>query len=531
MTYYEILGVPNNADLMAVKVAYRALALRYHPDKNPGDQKAEAMFKKISAAYGVLSDAKKRADYDFRLAQGIDDADNPSEQTYTESEEADNIVEEPINISLSFGDALLLLKSVGNTQPQDPNKMRDLLIAALIKTKGLSPDSKITNFSYDSQKEQFKFTATKTNLPRIVKTLSDELGLIYEKIRTELSDLGLNFGMFRGEGVSIDVSARQFIQNLKRIDPNLPALFRLEQTEKGGDFLTFADIAEVHKILAKSYSSLDNPHIDDIISKVTRAYQACQQKTLLFVSHAVGRSAHFSLAVKFPSATLLGEYKTGLITLRNKEEISVPNDYFVQGTTLFIPFETTGDIGFSKIQIQDKRIDLKFPTRLDAEFFIKAFELDTKLFKFKSDTIITCTDPRLFGEGKPNIPVEFGARKVQDVIRDVDPEHARLLYPDRFGTPLYMLAEGKRREDRAQIGGQAKEPKKAALPAAQEPAPKTPQLPSSAPQPSTKAPTAPAGGGSRLFNAMSAILSGIKADREIKRQEGEKEQKEKKKGP
>jgi molecular chaperone DnaJ len=62
--YYQILGVPEGADANAIKKKYRELARRYHPDKNPGDKEAEERFKEISAAYQVLSDPDKRAQYD-----------------------------------------------------------------------------------------------------------------------------------------------------------------------------------------------------------------------------------------------------------------------------------------------------------------------------------------------------------------------------------------------------------------------------------------------------------------------------------
>jgi len=62
--YYQILGVPRGASLSEVKKAYRKLARKYHPDLNPGDKTAEARFKEIQEAYSVLSDPKKRAQYD-----------------------------------------------------------------------------------------------------------------------------------------------------------------------------------------------------------------------------------------------------------------------------------------------------------------------------------------------------------------------------------------------------------------------------------------------------------------------------------
>ena len=62
--YYEILGVSKNASDDEIKKAYRKLAIKYHPDKNPGDKEAEEKFKEINEAHDVLSDKQKRARYD-----------------------------------------------------------------------------------------------------------------------------------------------------------------------------------------------------------------------------------------------------------------------------------------------------------------------------------------------------------------------------------------------------------------------------------------------------------------------------------
>src|SRR5581483_11859252 len=62
--YYELLGVGRNAGEEEIKKAYRKLALQHHPDRNPGDKRAEEAFKEISEAYSVLSDPQKRAQYD-----------------------------------------------------------------------------------------------------------------------------------------------------------------------------------------------------------------------------------------------------------------------------------------------------------------------------------------------------------------------------------------------------------------------------------------------------------------------------------
>jgi len=62
--YYEVLGVSKDANVATIKKAYRKLAIKYHPDKNPGDKKAEEQFKEAAEAYEVLSDESKRARYD-----------------------------------------------------------------------------------------------------------------------------------------------------------------------------------------------------------------------------------------------------------------------------------------------------------------------------------------------------------------------------------------------------------------------------------------------------------------------------------
>jgi DnaJ-class molecular chaperone len=62
--YYAVLGVSSHATDEEIKKAYRKLALETHPDRNPGDSRAEERFKRISEAYGVLSDSQKRAQYD-----------------------------------------------------------------------------------------------------------------------------------------------------------------------------------------------------------------------------------------------------------------------------------------------------------------------------------------------------------------------------------------------------------------------------------------------------------------------------------
>ncbi len=70
--YYDVLGVARDVAVDEIKKAYRALAVKYHPDRNPGDVEAEEMFKEAAQAYAVLSDSEKRARYDRFGHQGVE---------------------------------------------------------------------------------------------------------------------------------------------------------------------------------------------------------------------------------------------------------------------------------------------------------------------------------------------------------------------------------------------------------------------------------------------------------------------------
>ena len=69
--YYEVLGVSKTASADEIKSAYRKLAMKYHPDRNPGDKAAEEKFKEAAEAYDVLHDAQKRQAYDQFGHQGV----------------------------------------------------------------------------------------------------------------------------------------------------------------------------------------------------------------------------------------------------------------------------------------------------------------------------------------------------------------------------------------------------------------------------------------------------------------------------
>lgn len=67
MDYYKILEVSENADILKIKKQYRKLAMKYHPDRNVGDERAAKKFREITEAYEVLSNEEKRKEYDYKI--------------------------------------------------------------------------------------------------------------------------------------------------------------------------------------------------------------------------------------------------------------------------------------------------------------------------------------------------------------------------------------------------------------------------------------------------------------------------------
>lgn len=87
---YEILGINKTASQEEIKTAYRKLAMKYHPDRNPGDKVAEEKFKNITAAYDVLGDETKRRQYD-----SMSSYNNQSYENYWNSNNQQSHYEDP----------------------------------------------------------------------------------------------------------------------------------------------------------------------------------------------------------------------------------------------------------------------------------------------------------------------------------------------------------------------------------------------------------------------------------------------------
>lgn len=88
MDYYEVLGVPKEASKDEIKKAYRKMALKYHPDKNPDNPEAETRFKEVSEAYEVLNDEQKRQMYDRYGKEGVGAGMGAGAQGFSSMEEA-----------------------------------------------------------------------------------------------------------------------------------------------------------------------------------------------------------------------------------------------------------------------------------------------------------------------------------------------------------------------------------------------------------------------------------------------------------
>ena len=108
-TYYEVLGIPDEADGSEIRSAYRRAAMRWHPDCNQGSKESEERFKLIAQAYNVLSNPESRKRYDEMLTTGAAYTEKVSEQSYEEA--ASQFLEEMYSLAVQ-----LTLRNVSRKQ-------------------------------------------------------------------------------------------------------------------------------------------------------------------------------------------------------------------------------------------------------------------------------------------------------------------------------------------------------------------------------------------------------------------------------
>lgn len=112
--YYKILGVSQNADNNELKKAFRKLAKEYHPDTNAGNPVAEEKFQEINEAYSILSDTKKRSEYDLRIKGNKTNYKEAKKQNTSKNKKFNGFSE--AGFRMDFGDMMFeeLSKSKGD---------------------------------------------------------------------------------------------------------------------------------------------------------------------------------------------------------------------------------------------------------------------------------------------------------------------------------------------------------------------------------------------------------------------------------
>jgi molecular chaperone DnaJ len=146
--YYEILELSKNANQDEVKKAYRKQALKYHPDRNPGDKEAEKRFKEISEAYEVLSDEKKRSLYDRHGKEGLQGAGMGGGAHFESMEDAlrtlggDSIFESFFGGAFGEGRS----SSASRTHRQGASKRVNITISFEEAASGVDKELAITNY-------------------------------------------------------------------------------------------------------------------------------------------------------------------------------------------------------------------------------------------------------------------------------------------------------------------------------------------------------------------------------------------------
>lgn len=144
--YYDILGVDKRADQGEIKTAYKKLAMELHPDRNQGNRQAEEQFKKVNEAYAVLSDEKKRKQYDRMGAEG-----------FSRHFSADDIFKnfDVVGILKEFGISGGLIESIFGSRNKSGTKpgFNFDFMSDFVEKSGFNDDNFTTNEAGDSEME------------------------------------------------------------------------------------------------------------------------------------------------------------------------------------------------------------------------------------------------------------------------------------------------------------------------------------------------------------------------------------------
>lgn len=139
--YYKILGILPNATTEEIKKAYRQLALKYHPDRNPGDNNSEAFFKKVTEAYSILSDPELRENYNYEYKKSQQTSSNNNQQQRRSEQQLT-----PQVILAVFQEIRIKVNGISNNQINQSslfNSLNDLLSINNINFLLSSGDTKI----------------------------------------------------------------------------------------------------------------------------------------------------------------------------------------------------------------------------------------------------------------------------------------------------------------------------------------------------------------------------------------------------
>lgn len=146
--YYKLLGVLPTATTEEIKKAYRQLALKYHPDRNPGDKNSEAFFKKVAEAYTILSDPEKRENYNWEYKKSQQTTSNNQYQQQKKSQQEQEQQVTPQVILLIFQDIRRKISGIDKNRINQStlyNSLKELLSTNNLNFLISWGDTKINN--------------------------------------------------------------------------------------------------------------------------------------------------------------------------------------------------------------------------------------------------------------------------------------------------------------------------------------------------------------------------------------------------